>query len=103
MKCFKGMVHKKLVIKFSKADPEKKDSILIKYPEDGNEISAYDKQTLKNYIDSNKVKIALINLREHIGTKEEDKYRNKHITPLKQNISNYFIQLGVPREKISFK
>ncbi len=95
---------KYIIIKFSKSDPEKKDSILIKYPEDGDEISAYDKQTLKNYVDSNKVKkIALINVREHVGTKEEDKHRNKHITPIKRTISDYFIQLGVPREKISFK
>ena len=92
---------KYIVIKFFKTDPPKVDSILIKYPDDGDEISAYDKQTLKNYVDSNKVeKIAFINLREHVGTKEEDKHKNKHITPIKRNILDYFIQLGVPREKI---
>ena len=90
-----------IIIKFFKIDPDKKDSILIKYPDKGDEISNYDKQTLKNYVDSNKVDRIL--LREHIGSKEEDAHRNKHSSSIKRNFSNYFIQLGIPPEKISFK
>lgn len=93
-----------IIIKFNKIDPDKKDSVLIKYPDKGDEISNYDKQVLKNYVDSNKIeKIALINIREHIGTKEEDRYKNKHTSPVKRNLTNYFILLGIPPQKIICK
>ncbi len=93
-----------IVISFLKVNPITTDSILIKFPNKGNEISYYDKQLLKSYIDSNKTEsISIIKVREHIGTEKDNQHRNKQVTPIRQNIADYFIELGIPSEKIRLK
>jgi hypothetical protein len=93
-----------IVIRFTRKDKEKADSILVKYPENGNEISAYDKQLLKMYVDSNKVEnIEQIKIREHTGSKEEDEHLGKHSSPVKRKLSEFFIELGIAQERIKLK
>ncbi|MBP7810349.1 MAG: hypothetical protein KA163_13725 [Bacteroidia bacterium] len=93
-----------IIIKFFKISPAISDSILIRYPDKGQEITYYDKQIIKSYLDSNKTEeISIVNVKEHVGSETENVHRNKQITPLKQSIGNYFIELGIPPEKIRLK
>jgi hypothetical protein len=93
-----------IVICFTKKKNEKADSILVKYPENGNEIRAYDKQLLKMYVDSNKIEnIELVKIREHTGSKEEDEHLEKHSSPIKRKLFEFFIELGIPKERIKIK
>jgi hypothetical protein len=90
-----------IIIKFTMHDPYKKDSILIKYPKKSDVIEDYDKQILKNYVDSNGVgRILLIEIKERRATKEETSYFDEHSSPVKKNLFNYFIQLNIPPQRI---
>jgi len=83
-----------IIISFNKTNPDKTDSTFVRYNNDEDDVLEYDKQILKNYLDSNRVEeIKLINVREHFGDKKEDEHQNRYI-------ANYFNKLGIPREKI---
>ncbi len=90
-----------IIISFNKTDPYKTDSAFVRYNTDEDDVLEYDKQILKNYLDSNTVdKISLVNVREHFGDKKADEHQNRHTSITKEHIANYFMKLGVPREKI---
>ena len=87
--------------RFVKTNPDGQDSLLVKYPDNSNEYSSYEKQIIRNYLDSYEAeRISTIIILEHFGTKEENEYKNKHTSPVKRNLKNYLIQLGIPPEKI---
>lgn len=90
-----------IIISFNKKDPIKTDSIFVRYNSDGDDVLDYDKQLIKNYLDSNAVeKITLINVREHFGDRKEDQLENKHTSITKEHVASYFMKLGITREKI---
>lgn len=90
-----------IIICFDKTNPLKTDSVFVRYNNDEDDVLDYDKQILKTYLDSNSVeKISLIRVREHFGDKKEDEQQNRHTSITKEHISNYFMKLGIPREKI---
>lgn len=90
-----------VIISFNKNDPDKTDSLFVRYNSDGDDVLDYDKQIIKNYLDSNAIEtILLINVREHFGDKKEDQLENKHTSITKEHVARYFMKLGVPREKI---
>lgn len=90
-----------IIISFNKKDSIKTDSIFVRYNTDEDDVLEYDKQLLKNYVDSNSIeKIVLINVREHIGDKKEDDKHNKHASTVKEHVAQYFVKLGIAREKI---
>lgn len=90
-----------VIISFNKANPTKTDSLFVRYNDDGDDILEYDKQIIKQYLDSNAVEnIVLINVREHIGDKKEDEKHNKHASTVKEHVAQYFVRLGISREKI---
>ena len=99
---FKALQEDKyVIISFNKKDPDKTDSLFVRYNADGDDVLDYDKQIIKNYLDSNAVeKITLINVREHFGDKKEDQLENKHTSITKEHVAMYFMKLGIPREKI---
>lgn len=90
-----------IIISFNRKDPVKTDSLFVRYNADGDDMLEYDKQVIKNYLDSNTVeKIILINVREHVGDKEEDDRHNKHASTVKEHVAQYFVKIGIPRDKI---
>lgn len=90
-----------ILVSFTKKGTATADSVFVRYNEDGDDVLEYDKQLLKAYIDSNKVEtIDIINVREHVGDKEEDKRHNKHSSVVKEHVAQFFVRLGVLREKI---
>ncbi len=90
-----------IIVSFSKSNPDKTDSVYVRYNAYEDDVLEYDKQLLKNYIDSNGVdKIQVINVREHIGDAEEDKKHNKHASTVKEHVAQYFVKLGITRERI---
>jgi hypothetical protein len=90
-----------IIISFNKKDPDKTDSLFVRYNNDGDDILEYDKQFIKGYLDSNTTeKIVLINVREHFGDQKKDQQENKHTSITKEHIANYFMKLGIPRDKI---
>ena len=93
-----------VIIRFSNINPDKTDSIFVRYNKKGDDVLDYDKQILKMYLDSNGVvKITLVRIKEHVGSAKDNEHRNKQVTPIKRNIANYFIELGIPPEKIQLK
>lgn len=90
-----------VIISFNKKEPVKTDSIFIRYNADGDDILDYDKQIIKTYLDSNTVEnIALINVREHYADRKEEEQRNRHASTVKEHVAQYFVKLGIAREKI---
>lgn len=90
-----------VIVSFNKKEPIKTDSVFLRYNSDEDDILEYDKQILKNYLDSNTVEnIVLIHVREHIGDKQEDDKHNKHASTVKEHVAQYFVKLGIAREKI---
>ena len=90
-----------IIISFNKTEPAKTDSVFVRYNSDEDDVLDYDKQLLKNYLDSNGVdKINLIRIYEHAGDKEEDKKMNRHASTVKERVAQYFVKLGIVREKI---
>jgi hypothetical protein len=93
-----------IIIKFFRINPTSTDSVSIRYPDKGSDISYYDKQILKSYLDSSNTKeISIVHVREHIGSTKNNQHQNKQVTPLKRRIGDYFIELGIPSEKIELK
>lgn len=93
-----------IVIRFARKDKDRTDSILVKYPEKGDEISVYEKQLLKMYVDSSKVEnIEWIRIIEHSGSRSEDEHLEKHPTVVKRNLAEFFIGLGIPPERIRLR
>lgn len=99
---FKALQEDKyIIISFNRKDLVKTDSLFVRYNADGDDMLEYDKQVIKNYLDSTTVeKIILINVREHVGDKKEDDKHNKHASTVKEHVAQYFVQIGIPRDKI---
>lgn len=90
-----------IIISFNKKEPVKTDSIFVRYNSDGDDVLEYDKQFIKNYLDSNKVEtISMIHVREHFGDKKENEMQNRHTSVTKEHVIMFLQKLGVPREKI---
>lgn len=90
-----------IIISFNKTEPVKTDSIFVRYNADGDDVLDYDKQLIKNYLDSNKTEtISMIHVREHFGDKKEDEQQNRHTSIAKEHVVMFFMKLGIPREKI---
>lgn len=90
-----------IIISFNKKETPEPDSIFVRYNLDGDDVLEYDKQIIKNYLDSNKVEtISLISVREHFGDAKEDQQENKHTSITKEHVAMYLMKLGIPRENI---
>lgn len=90
-----------IILVFKEAHPPGKDSLLLKHPGKGDEISEYEKARLKSYLQENKPRANCT-----VIVKEFIEYSHPELSgsnKIKENIILYLESLGIKRKQIKFK
>lgn len=90
-----------LILVFIEAHPPGKDSLLIKYPETGDEVSDYEKQRIKSYLDENKSRLNdKLVIKEYIEYSQPERRGNNSV---KTKLIQFLEVLGINPKSIQFK
>lgn len=90
-----------LILVFKEAHPPGQDSLLIKYPEKGEEISEYEKARIKNYLIENEITSG-----DKVIIKEQKEYSQPELSgsnKVKDKLAEFLRSLGIAPKQIRFK